>query len=169
MPPRNNNARFARAFTLVELILVMVLLTTLMAIAVPSLARSFRQRNVNQEAVRFVALTEYARDEAVSQGVPMVVWIDTAGGRFGADSKTGYGATSTRGKEFSMNADVHFETMEGAAQQQGIVTAAEFAPDGTLDPSGVATVRVADRFNSSATISQTSDGWGYEILKGAVK
>jgi hypothetical protein len=49
------------------------------------------------------------------------------------------------------------------------VTAAEFAPDGTLDPSGVATVRLADRFNSSATISQTSDGWGYEILKGAGK
>jgi type II secretion system protein H len=167
MVPKNNNARFVQAFTLVELILVMVLLTTIMALAVPSLARSFRQRNVDQEAVRFIALTDYARDEAVSQGVPMVVWIDTAAGRFGVDPKNGYGATNTRSKDFSMNADVRFEAMQGATQQQGVVTAAEFAPDGTLDPAAVTSVRVVDRFNSAVDISQTSDGWGYEIVKAA--
>src|ERR1051325_1837454 len=83
-------ARPAPGFTLVELILVMALLATLMALAAPSLSRSMRQRNLSQEATRFVALTESARDEAVSQGVPMVVWIDPVGGRFGMGPKTGY-------------------------------------------------------------------------------
>src|SRR5437868_4204065 len=99
----------ATGFTLVELILVMVLLTVVAAFAAPSLSRSMRQRNLAGEAARFVAATEYARDEAVSQGVPMTVWIDPSSQRFGVEAKTGYDASLTRDRDFVLNPDTHFE------------------------------------------------------------
>src|SRR5438067_13878805 len=89
----NDNARSARtlrAFTLVELILVMAVLATIMALSTPSLSRSLRNRNIEQEAKRFIALTEYARGEAVSQGVPMTIWIDVEAGAFGVEPKAGF-------------------------------------------------------------------------------
>ena len=52
-------ARSAEGFTLVELIIVMTLLAIVAALSVPSLSRSMRQRNLDEEATRLLALTEY--------------------------------------------------------------------------------------------------------------
>ena len=84
---RNNPSPIAPGFTLIELIFVMALLTVVVGFAAPSLARSMRQRNLDGEATRLLAATEYARDEAVSQGVPMTVWINPDTQRFGVEPK----------------------------------------------------------------------------------
>lgn len=165
MPIRNNIRRFASAFTLVELILVMALLTILMAVAVPYLSRSLRQRGLEQDALQLLALTEYARAEAVSLGVPMTVWIEPETGRFGVDAQTGYLSDGVRKKEIQLNPDVHFEKIEGASAQNGIVNAVQFAPDGTPDVSSVAAMRLVDRFHSVVTVALANDGSEYEIVK----
>ena len=67
------------AFTLVELLLIMALLVVVLAVAAPMLSSSMRGHGLNGEAVRFVALTEFARSEAISQGVPMVLHGDELG------------------------------------------------------------------------------------------
>jgi type II secretion system protein H len=183
--------RRAAAFTLVELVLVMALLCVIYALAMPSLSRSFHQRNLDQEAMRVLALTEYARDEAISQGVPMEVWIDAQAGRFGAKSLDGYENSGARSKEFTLVSGLHFEVSEEssfgsthAAASPAPVTpmapkasaapksedadeaeAVEFEPDGTLDPSSVQAVRIADDSNSSVEIAQNNGGSGYEIVK----
>ena len=175
---------------MIELVLVMALLATLAAIAVPSLARSMRGHNLDGQADRLLAITEYSRDEAVSQGVPMVMWIDVDGGRFGMDTKPGYGSGSenARAREYLLADDAHFDPVgqgmvssvppAGAAAQgqtsgaatggtHGGVIVAEFAPDGTLDPGSLPSVRIVDRAGESLTVSQTSDAYGYEIVKGS--
>lgn len=166
---RNDNVRFApvvtRAFTLVELIIVMALLATIMALSAPSLSRSLRGRNLDQEAKRFIALTEYARQEAVSQGVPMVVWIDPEAGQFGVEPKTGYPAMSNRVKNYKLNDDVHFEVGSTASRAEGVLQAVELAPDGMPEPTSIASLRLVDRFESAVAITKTRDGWGYEIVK----
>jgi type II secretion system protein H len=163
---KDDTTRFAPpAFTLVELILVMAVLATVMALAAPSLSRSLRNRNLDQEAKRFIALTEYARSEAVSQAVPMIVWIDADGGRFGAEPKAGFTSADNTKKEYPLNSDVHFDLTNAPAAQDGLVTAVEFEPDGTPDPSSMATVQLADRFKNAVAIAKTQDGWGYEIVK----
>jgi type II secretion system protein H len=155
-----------RGFTLVELILVMAILALTMAFAAPSLSRSFRARNLEHEATRFLALTEYGRDEAVSQGVPMVLWIDVAARRFGVEPRAGFDGDEQTGRDYTLNPDVTFDRIERAASSRE-TTVMEFAPDGTLAPESIETLRLTDRFESAITIAQTNDRWGYEILKEA--
>lgn len=149
-------------FTLVELILVMALLATVMAFVAPVLSRSLRGRELEQEAARFVALTEYARDEAVSRGVPMVVWLQPAAGRLGLAPKSGWTGNESRDREFEVNPNVHFEVASARAGGD-VLEVAEFAPDGAPATSNAALLRVIDRFDDVLTVAQTSDGWGYEI------
>lgn len=161
--------RGAGAFTLVELILVMALLCVILGIAVPSLARSFHHRNLTQEAARLLAVTEYARDEAVSQGVPMVVWVDMETGRFGARAKTGYEDSGARSKEFKLTEGLHFETEKGTISSTGTTDAVELEPNGTLDTSSQASFRLVDQADSSIEVAQTNDGTGYEIVTDDAK
>lgn len=154
----------APGFTLVELILVMALLAVVAAFSAPSLSRSLRQRNLDGEAARLLAATEYGRDEAVSQGVPMTVWIEPKAQRFGVAPKAGYDADETRAREFELNTDINFE-IDRAATQNGVVEVMEFSPDGAPGPSSIDMVRLVDRFQAVVTVARTSDGWGYEIVK----
>jgi len=75
--PIPSNGRDGRsAFTLIELILVMALLMIVISVSAPSLSRFFRGRTVEYEARRLVSLTRYGQSRAVSEGVPMVLWVD---------------------------------------------------------------------------------------------
>ncbi|MDB6171406.1 MAG: hypothetical protein JWL59_717 [Chthoniobacteraceae bacterium] len=161
---KSSGAKRARAFTLVEMIVVMALLATVMGIAAPSFSRTLRQRNLDHEAVRFVGLTEYARNEAISQGIPMFVWIDPETSHFGVSPKSGFAAMEGRAKEYPINPDLHFE-LDQTQIVQGLIHVVEFAPDGAPGTVLTETVKIIDRFNSTVTVSLTADRWSYEILK----
>src|SRR5437667_3469223 len=62
-----------RAFTLIELILVMALLVIVMAVSAPALSNFFRGRTLDSEARCFMSLTRYGQSRAVSEGIPMVL------------------------------------------------------------------------------------------------
>ena len=100
----------------------------------------------------------------------MVVWIDAESGRFGFDARPGYTEADLPHREFSLNADPHFEVegagATGTASSQG-ASIAEFSPDGTPEVSNVESVRLVDRFGEGISVARTTDGWGYEILKEA--
>ena len=155
--------RAASGFTLVELILVMAILAAVMALSVPSLSRSLRERSLEQEAARFLALTEFARNEAVSQGVPMVIWVDAQARRFGLEPKTDYGGNEVR-REYTLHPDVQFELSSRTGLQDNNQVM-EFAPEGTPDPASIESVGMLDRYGSVRLIAKRSDGWGYEIVE----
>ena len=103
---RKNNARHsARAFTLIELIVVMALLSIIALITAPSLSRFFRGNELLDEARQFLALTRYARSQAASTGVPMVFWID--------EQQNQYGLRTQPGFEVNTDEDIGFELPEG--------------------------------------------------------
>jgi Tfp pilus assembly protein FimT len=81
--PATRRVRAARAFTLMELILVMMLLVIVVSITGPSLSAFFKGRVVDNEVRRFIALTRYAQSRAVSEGVPMIVWVDEKERKYG--------------------------------------------------------------------------------------
>src|SRR4051812_384981 len=67
-----------RAFTLLELILVLVLLAITASLVGGNMGSFFRGRALSFEARRMLSLTHYAQSRAVSEGVPMVLWFDPA-------------------------------------------------------------------------------------------
>jgi prepilin-type N-terminal cleavage/methylation domain-containing protein len=152
------------AFTLVELIIVMGLLALAAGIAAPMLARSLRGRSISEEAQRFIALTEYGRDEAVSQGVPMTVWIDPGGQRFGVEPKEGFEGDTSRSREFALNPDI-FIKADRILKGGSVSIAAEYAPDGAPATSNVDALSLEDRFGNVVNITRTRDLWSYEIVK----
>ena len=168
MPPRNDSARASQAFTLVELILVMALLTTLLALSAPTILRSFKGRDLDQDATLLFAVTEYARSEAVSQGVPMSVWIDPGTGSFGVHASDGYAGDARREKTCALSTGVRFDAVEAETDQSGRPVLATFEPEGTLDPeSSIAALRLLKGDAAAISLEQTGDGWGYEIVKEA--
>lgn len=157
--------RLHAAFTLIEFILVMALLSIVMALSAPALSRFFRQRHLEEEATRFVALTEYSRNEAISQGVPMVVWVDPVAQEYGLEPRVGFPVTPGRCRQFTLHRDVEFSLdYGGRVGRDGVVEAAEFAPDGFLELESVEAFSLVDRFGGELVVAQTTNGWGYEIL-----
>jgi prepilin-type N-terminal cleavage/methylation domain-containing protein len=152
------------AFTLVELIIVMALLAIVMALAAPTLSRSMRERNLADEMTRLLSATEYARNEAVSQGVPMVIWIDQASRQIGIEPKQGFDGEVSRNREYTWNEDIQVEAALKSTSGKTL-DAMEFNPDGTLTETSAETVKMTDRFGVVMTLARTNDRWGYEIVK----
>ena len=156
--------RSIRAFTLVELIIVMALLAIVTAIAAPSLGRSMKERHIDDETKRFLSATEYARSEAVSQGVPMVVWADFDAHHLGIEAKAGFAGEPSRNRDYVWNPDVFMEA-DSKATVGKTVNLIEFSPDGSVAETSVEFVKLTDRFGNGLVVTRTSDRWSYEILQ----
>ncbi len=105
-----------RAFTLIELILVMALLVIVIAVAAPSLSRFMRGRTLDSEARRFVSLTRYGQSRAVSEGVPVVLWINTRQGSYGLRQEAGYTEQDAKAVDFLLGKDLRVEVANLPAQ-----------------------------------------------------
>lgn len=97
-------------FTLIELILVMALFVIVIGIVSPELASFFRGRNLDNEAEQFLSLTRYGRSRAISEGVPVELWIDPRGGRYGLEALSGYTETRTNAVTYTVHSSVQIST-----------------------------------------------------------
>ena len=79
-----------RAFTLVELIVVMVLLLIVASMVAPRMASFFQGRALSSEAQRLLSLMHYAQSRAVAEGNPVVLWLDPAKSTYGVEVQTGH-------------------------------------------------------------------------------
>src|ERR1035438_5660869 len=102
-----STARFAppapRAFTLIELILVMALLTIVISLTAPKLSRFFHGRTLDSEARRLLALTRSGQSRAVSEGMPMDLWVDTGKGTFGLEAEPSYDTSDSKAVDFTLD------------------------------------------------------------------
>jgi prepilin-type N-terminal cleavage/methylation domain-containing protein len=132
-----------RGFTLLELILVMVILSTVLAMAGPSLSGFFGSRQTHDTAAQILVLTQYARSQAISEGIVYRLNFDTTeraywltaqqAGTF-EELETGLGQKFTLPKDMVMELeDVEREDME---------VFIEFTPQGTVT---AGTIRLIDR------------------------
>ena len=151
------------AFTLVELIIVMALLGGVLAVSAPALSSFFRSRTLKDETRRFLALTELARQESISLGVPMVVFIDTSFRRYGLEPKVGYVVENARVMEFQVADGLELVVEQRALGSQNLATI-EFLPDGSLDPNSLYEVIIKRESDAAAffRIARTLNGLAYE-------
>jgi len=129
--------------TLLELILVMVILSTVLAMAAPSLRGFFASRRIEDTAAQILALTQLARSQAVSEGIVYRLNFDTrqrtywlTAQRAGAFEELGSGL----GQVFTLPKDVNVE-LEEIEEEDGD-TFLVFTPFGTVT---AGTIRLIDR------------------------
>ena len=71
--------RYARGFTLLELILVMLILCLTLGLSGPSLKGFFAMRKLEDTGAKIVSLMEYARTQAICEGRVYRFYIDLRG------------------------------------------------------------------------------------------
>lgn len=172
--PSNDGRR--RAFTLIEMILVMALLVMAAAIVTPRLLAFFSARSVDSEVRRFVALIHYGQSRAVSEGVPMILWVDARAGTYGLREETGYTDGDKKATDYALDPDLRIKTMNGVQPPPttpgGVAAAARavrslpgihFTPDGGITPQSAAVVTIQKGAGQPAYIVQTANRMSYEI------
>lgn len=132
----------AHGLTLIELILVMAVLAVVALASVPRLSRFMQGRALREEAIRFLAVTRYARDTAINEGAATRLWIDPASGEYGVypllsgetiDQRT---RTYQLGRDFGFAFDTEPATDDGRRYMT-------YWSDGTLDEESETLVRIA--------------------------
>jgi prepilin-type N-terminal cleavage/methylation domain len=187
-PPENclrrpANHGYRNAFTLIELILVMTILTIAISLTAPALANFFRGRSLDSEARRLLALTRLGQSRAVSEGLPVQLWIDSAHGECGLEADSSYETIDAHAVNFTVDKDLQIETSNvstdtGDSSTPAMNTAANaglragphsslpqirFTPDGTISDGSPQVIRLAGRDGFSISIVMSRSRLGYEI------
>lgn len=104
--------RGAPAFTLIELLLVMALLTIVISVGVPTLSGFFRGRTLDNEARRMLALSRYAKSLAISEGLPVAIWFDERNRKYGLEQDYAYDDIDSKtNMVFTLDKDVDMEVV----------------------------------------------------------
>ena len=128
--------------TLLELILVMLILSTVLAMAAPSLRGFFASRRIDDTAVQILALTQFARSQAVSEGIIYRLNLDTRDRTYWLTAqKAGvFERLDTEfGRTFTLPKDIDMELVDLEQKDRDVFLA--FTPHGTMT---AGTVRLID-------------------------
>ena len=165
---------------MIELLLVMTIMVIAIAIAAPLMANFFRGRTLDSEARRLLALTHAGQSRAVSEGVPMRLWVDADKKTYGLEEDPGWVEQDPKKVEFTLDQDLKFEVIQparlpsrtsafgnaqassGATQTRGLPQI-HFLPDGSIEDTSLRALRVYDRDGASLWLAQADNRLNYEI------
>lgn len=167
-----------RAFTLIELIFVMVLLAIGAAMVAPRMGDFFRGRVVSSEARRMLSLVHYGQSRAISEGVPVLLWINTKDSTYGLRTQSSYSASSTdddlKSTTYATDSTVTLDTpspdtslvSEQDDEKLGLtdgLPVIRFTPDGFYDQISVRKVIFRSGGQDTLELGQTPNRLSYEI------
>ncbi len=125
-----------RAFTLIELILVMALLTIIVSVSLPTLKGFFKGRELVSEARRFLSLTHYGASRAVAEGVPMELYVDTLQKLYGLRAQAGFLESDSKAVEYKLPEELSFEVSPPpSTKASGLDNTMDANPDSVTDTS----------------------------------
>ena len=189
-PGSERAARFAHyarlGFTLIELILVMALLTVVISLTAPKLSRFFHGRTLDSEARRLLALTRSGQSRAVSEGVPMDLWVDAEQGTFGLAAEPSYDTSDPKAVDFTLDGGLQLEVVNKTAVVAPVNTMSRsrqasvasvprvklvhaglptirFLPDGSIGESSPQKLHLTSNDSGSLWLAQSRDALNYEI------
>jgi len=153
------------AFTLVELILVMVLLVVAISIAAPKMSSFVRGRALDSEARRILAIAHEGQSRAVSEGMPMVLWIDDKNNGYGLEEETPGKDGDTKAENYTADENVQVAVMSlnGTATTFKNLPAIRFLADGTVDENSPQMVKLTGSTGGELWLLESADRRGYEI------
>jgi type II secretion system protein H len=148
------------AFTLIELILVMAILTMMVSLTAPTLSHFFRGRTLDSEARRLLALTRQGQARAVSEGIPIDLWVNAPQGQFGLQAEPSYETQDARAIDFTIDSSLQLEVVSQTVVP--VSTQSRNLSSATTDGSSVLKITLARaglptiRFLPDGSISETS-------------
>ena len=163
-----------RAFTLVEMILVMALMVVAVSFVAPQLSGFFRGRTLKSEGKQIIALMHQGQSRAVSGGVPMVLWFDPQAQKYGLEEEPGYTDKDPDAVEFQLEENLKFEipqddpgTTVSSQTSRDTLRAGlpqiNFLPDGTIAETSPRTIKIVDNDGPSLSLTQSRDRNQYDI------
>jgi type II secretion system protein H len=161
-----NGSTRARAFTLIELVLVLALLVVITSLAAPAMSSFIRSRALDSEARRLFSLMHAAQSRAVSEGMPMVLWVDEKNGSYGFEAETSGKTGDPKAENLTLDT-----TLQIAVLNLGLSTptmlnnlpAIRFLADGTVDENSPQTLQLTDSAGISRWLIESKSHTGYEI------
>jgi len=176
--------RSLRAFTLVELILVMTILCIAITEAAPRMSGFFRGRTQEAEARRLLSLTRYGQSRAVEEGIPVLLWFDIENRIYGIEQDPTYVDNDPKAEQFNVDPSLTITLMSGAKLVKAsssrysarnmanpvvggrTVPAIRFETDGSFSPASPASICVGEGESMAYWISQAQNGLNYELSTG---
>lgn len=172
--------RFDQGFTLVELIVVMALLVSVIALASPSLAGFFRGRAVDAEARRLMSLTRLGQMRAAAEGLPMILWVDLKQRTYGLETDSSFVDEDAKAVEYTLDGNVTMEIGATESQQSSIgsdtlfgsldsvskrasLPHIRFEPAGGISESSPENLQLLDRDGGSLWVGLAANRLNYEI------
>src|SRR5208283_2012863 len=158
-----------RAFTLVELILVLTLLAIIISVAAPSLKNFFRGRELDSEARRLLSLVHAGQSRAVSEGLPMLLWIDkdqhVCGLQEETSSKGDPKNIDPKAADFPINENLQLDAVNArpVAINNRSLPAIRFMPDGSVDESSPTILHLSDVTGAALWLVEATNHMSYEI------
>jgi type II secretion system protein H len=154
------------AFTLIELILVLALLVIITSIAVPAMSRFIRGRALDSEVRRLAALIHAAQSRAVSEGMPMMLWVDEKNGGYGLEAETSGQNGDAKAEDLAVDSTLQIAVLNlgtGAQTTFKNLPAIRFLADGTVDEDSPQTLELQDSDGFARWLVETKTRTGYEI------
>jgi len=153
-------------FTLIELILVLALLVIITSLAAPAMSNFIRGQALDSEARRLMALIHAGQSRAVSEGMPMVLWVDEKQGAYGLQPETTGRDGDPKAENLALDASLQITVVNtgsaGTTKFSGL-PAIRFLPDGTVDENSPQTLRLMDAKGHTLWLIESRDRNGYEI------
>ena len=164
----NNKSPDQCAFTLIELVLVMALLVVAVCMVAPRMSDFIRGRALDSEAQRLMALMHAGQARAVSEGMPIVLWLDEKQNTIGLEQETPPKGGDPKAENLTISENVQI----APGGSQGSTTAStttfkhlpaiRFLPDGTVDEGSPQTVQLTQG-KEVLVLGELQNRTGYEI------
>jgi type II secretion system protein H len=154
------------AFTLIELILVLALLVIATSLAAPAMAKFIRGRALDSEARRLSALMHAAQSRAVSEGMPMLLWVNEKTDSYGLEAETSGKDGDAKAEELMVDSTLKISVMNLGTGEQTTdksLPAIRFLADGTVDENSPQTLKLTDSDGFSRWLAETPLRTGYEV------
>lgn len=165
-PFKFRHSDLRRAFTLIELILVLALLAIITSIAAPTISKFIRGRALDTEARRLNALIHLAQSRAVSEGLPMMLWLNAANGTYGLQAETSGVKGDSKAEELTVDSTLRLTVVNlgiGAQTTFNNLPAIKFLADGTIDENSPQAVQLVDADGFGRVFAENKTRTGYEV------
>lgn len=168
---QRSDRRAGAAFTLIELVLVMAILIVVLSLSGTSLTSFFKGRSLEAEGKRFLALTRYAQNRAVSEGLPMTVWINQRDKKYGVETAPGFVELDEKAQEFTLGRDLQIEAGWSAAvapRRSADEVVLNFSPDGFFNETNPEQIVIKEPKGEQVLIAPSRNRLYYEITTNQV-